>query len=82
MACSCPITLQISQIPPGKQKKERWNRKATCIVRRVEDPGRIVIPKEIRRTLRIRGGDLLQIAWQPWERFCNSMRNSAKMQGW
>ena len=33
--------------------------KATGIVRRVDDLGRIVIPKEIRRTLRIREGDLL-----------------------
>jgi bifunctional DNA-binding transcriptional regulator/antitoxin component of YhaV-PrlF toxin-antitoxin module len=31
--------------------------KATGIVRRVDDLGRIVIPKEIRRTLRIREGD-------------------------
>lgn len=29
--------------------------KATGIVRRIDDLGRIVIPKEIRRTLRIRG---------------------------
>ena len=34
--------------------------KATGIVRRVDDLGRIVIPKEIRRTLRIREGDPLQ----------------------
>ena len=35
--------------------------KATGIVRRVDDLGRIVIPKEIRRTLRIReGGPLLK----------------------
>ena len=33
--------------------------KATGIVRRVDDLGRIVIPKEIRRTLRIREGDPL-----------------------
>ncbi len=32
--------------------------KATGIVRRIDDLGRIVIPKEIRRTLRIRMGDL------------------------
>ena len=31
--------------------------KATGIVRRIDDLGRIVIPKEIRRTLRIRMGD-------------------------
>ena len=33
--------------------------KATGIVRRVDDMGRIVIPKEISRTLRIREGDPL-----------------------
>ena len=31
--------------------------KATGIVRRIDDLGRIVIPKEIRRTLRIKEGD-------------------------
>ena len=30
--------------------------KATGIVRRIDDLGRVVIPKEIRRTMRIRGG--------------------------
>ena len=35
--------------------------KATGIVRRVDDLGRIVIPKEIRRTLRIKEGDPLEI---------------------
>ena len=34
--------------------------KATGIVRRIDDLGRVVIPKEIRRTLRIREGDPLQ----------------------
>ena len=41
--------------PTGKG--ERNTMKATGIVRRVDDLGRIVIPKEIRRTLKIREGD-------------------------
>lgn len=39
--------------------------KATGIVRRIDDLGRIVIPKEIRRTLRIREGDPLEIYTDP-----------------
>ena len=35
--------------------------KATGIVRRIDDLGRVVIPKEIRRTMRIREGDPPQI---------------------
>ena len=44
--------------------------KATGIVRRVDDLGRIVIPKEIRRTLRIREGDLSLITLTPIDKFC------------
>ncbi len=35
--------------------------KATGIVRRIDDLGRVVIPKEIRRTLRVREGEPLEI---------------------
>ena len=35
--------------------------KATGIVRRIDDLGRVVIPKEIRRTMRIREGDPLEL---------------------
>ena len=35
--------------------------KATGIVRRIDELGRIVIPKEIRRTQRVRQGDSLEI---------------------
>ena len=44
--------------------------KATGIVRRIDDLGRVVIPKEIRRTLRIREGDPSQTTLTRWEKFC------------
>ena len=44
--------------------------KATGIVRRVDDLGRIVIPKEIRRTLKIREGDPLLTTLTPIDKFC------------
>ena len=44
--------------------------KATGIVRRIDDLGRVVIPKEIRRTLRIREGDPYHIKLTPIDRFC------------
>ena len=39
--------------------------KATGIVRRIDDLGRVVIPKEIRRTMRIREGDPLLTTLHP-----------------
>ena len=56
--------------------------KATGIVRRIDELGRVVIPKEIRRTLRIREGDPSQITLARWERFCAAMGDLAKRQGW
>ena len=41
--------------------------KATGIVRRIDDLGRVVIPKEIRRTMRIREGDPSLISLTRWE---------------
>ena len=52
--------------------------KATGIVRRVDDLGRIVIPKEIRRTLKIRGGDPLLITLTPIDRFCLAIHSMEK----
>ncbi len=43
--------------------------KATGIVRKIDELGRIVIPKEIRRTLRIREGDPSLITLTQIERF-------------
>ena len=48
--------------------------KATGIVRRIDDLGRVVIPKEIRRTMRIREGDPLLTTLEPWQRFCRAMQ--------
>ena len=56
--------------------------KATGIVRRVDDLGRIVIPKEIRRTLRIREGDPLQTTLTNGEVFCCGMLDLSKRRGW
>ena len=56
--------------------------KATGIVRRIDDLGRVVIPKEIRRTMRIREGDPLMITLAPWEKLCSGMLDLAKRKGW
>ena len=44
--------------------------KATGIVRRIDDLGRVVIPKEIRRTMRIREGEPLHTTLTLFDRFC------------
>lgn len=44
--------------------------KATGIVRRIDDFGRIVIPKEIRRSFRIKEGDPLLTTLTPFDKFC------------
>ena len=44
--------------------------KATGIVRRIDDLGRVVIPKEIRRSLRIRDREPLLTMIRLFDRFC------------
>ena len=56
--------------------------KATGIVRRIDDLGRVVIPKEIRRTMRIREGDPLQMTLTKTEFFTVSVVKLAKRKGW
>ena len=55
--------------------------KATGIVRRIDDLGRVVIPKEIRRTMRIREGDPSQTTLTPFNRFCYAMLEMSKRIG-
>lgn len=52
--------------------------KATGIVRRIDDLGRVVIPKEIRRTMRIREGDPLQITLTEEHRFIAALGSIAE----
>lgn len=56
--------------------------KATGIVRRIDDLGRVVIPKEIRRTMRIREGDPLRMTLTWYEQFCLRMIDLANRVGW
>ena len=55
--------------------------KATGIVRRIDDLGRVVIPKEIRRTMRIREGDPLLTTLRPIERSWNALLQMAERAG-
>ena len=52
--------------------------KATGVVRRVDDLGRIVIPKEIRRTMRIREGEPLLTTLTPIDKFCMAIHSVAE----
>ena len=56
--------------------------KATGIVRRIDDLGRVVIPKEIRRTMRIREGDPLLTSLTQWEQFSLAISALSQRQGW
>lgn len=55
--------------------------KATGIVRRIDDLGRVVIPKEIRRTMRIREGDPTLITLTQQSRFIFAMLDLSKRLG-
>ena len=56
--------------------------KATGIVRRIDDLGRVVIPKEIRRTMRIREGDPSQMTLTPLDGYIWAMLRLKKRLGW
>ena len=52
--------------------------KATGIVRRIDDLGRVVIPKEIRRTMRIREGEPPFTTLTNFDRFCIAIHHVAE----
>ena len=56
--------------------------KATGIVRRIDDLGRVVIPKEFRRTLRIREGDPSLTTLKQWQRLAFAMLDLHNRMGW
>ena len=56
--------------------------KATDIVRRIDDLGRVVIPKEIRRTMRIREGDPSLTTLTLHNQFCLGMIKLAQRIGY
>ena len=52
--------------------------KATGIVRRIDDLGRVVIPKETRRTMRIKEGDPFLTTLTEFDRFYIALHNVAE----
>ena len=73
-------TSDLSEWQRSTDAKERRRRRqmsgtATGIVRRVDDLGRIVIPKEIRRTLRIREGDPSRTTFTSEDQFKRAITN-------
>ena len=64
------LVLQILTVQICKARRLLYIMKATGIVRRIDDLGRVVIPKEIRRTMRIREGDPSYTTLTPIDRFC------------
>jgi bifunctional DNA-binding transcriptional regulator/antitoxin component of YhaV-PrlF toxin-antitoxin module len=52
--------------------------KATGIVRRIDDLGRVVIPKAIKRTMRIREGDPSHTSLTPTTKFCFAIHSVVK----
>ena len=55
--------------------------RATGIVRRIDELGRVMIPKEIRRTLRIREGGPSLMGLTRMERFCLALMDTADRLG-
>ena len=66
----------------GKQTITVYTESGFAPFEYLNENGEVVIPKEIRRTLRIREGDPSQMTLAPWENFCFGMLDLAKRRGW
>ena len=66
------------KLPQTAAQHRRHKIKATGSVRRIDDLGRVVIPKEIRRTMRIWEGDSSLITLTRDIRFCMSVESAAE----
>ena len=66
---------QVAAVDRCQGARRQMSGPATGIACRVDDLGRIVIPKEIRRTLRIREGDPLLTTLTPIDRFCMAIHS-------
>ena len=66
------------RLPISANTNQEETMKATGIVRRIDDLGRVVIPKEIRRTMRIREGDPSLITLTQDLVFCMSVESAVE----
>ena len=73
--------MQILTVQICKSRRFLYKMKATGIVRRIDDLGRVVIPKEIRRTMRIREGDPSQTTLTSENKFIFAMLELSKRIG-
>ena len=81
MHSSAVESLAAIRIQYRNIRKDSVTMKATGIVRRIDDLGRVVIPKEIRRTMRIREGDPTLTSLTPVTRFLYAIMDISKRIG-
>ena len=77
-AANNTVSFEKAKLSKIAKHKRRHKMKATGIVRRIDDLGRVVIPKEIRRTMRIREGDPSLKTLTRDIRFCMSLESAAE----
>ena len=72
------VNFSHNNLTSSISEKELGYMKATGIVRRIDDLGRVVVPKEIRHTLRIREGDPLDNSLTLEEKFAIAVHSILK----